>query len=200
MSALVAIAVTVLAGAAPAPAMQSTCPPSGARFQRNNIDSTFVVVSEGGAMDDTLGCRWRREDTGARIWLTMELMRPLGPAGGASTGRPATPTASGSASLGPIAMGVYECDSPAAVGGSIMGRPVTGFFFGVTAPGAYRDFDGGRGAFSLNGDVLTMTSGPLRGIRYRRQAAGLFRPLDAQGQIGPIRCVLNRAKALTGRW
>ena len=105
-----------------------------------------------------------------------------------------------SASLGPIAMGVYECDSPAAVGGSIMGRPVTGFFFGVTAPGAYRDFDGGRGAFSLNGDVLTMTSGPLRGIRYRRQAAGLFRPLDAQGQIGPIRCVLNRAKALTGRW
>ncbi len=102
--------------------------------------------------------------------------------------------------LGPIPTGVYECDAPANFGGSVMGAPTTGLFFGVTGPGAYRDFDGGRGAFSLNGDVLTMTSGPLRGTRYRRQGATLFRPLNAQGQVGPIRCVLNRAKSLNGRW
>lgn len=178
---------------------QSQCPAAGARFRRNNLTETFVVTSLGGAYDDTLGCRWRREDTGAVIWLSMAHMTPLQGGGSATPSRGgAQPSTSGA--MGPIPNGVYECDAPINVGGSMMGSPQTGLFFGVTGPGAYRDFDGGRGAFTVNGNILTMTSGPLRGTRYRRDAATLFRPLNAQGQTGSIRCVLNRSKSLTGRW
>ena len=203
-----ALIAALLLTSAPAPlptaaAPQTQCPPAGARFRRNNITGAFVVVSLGGAYDDTLWCRWRREDTGATIWLTMELMTPLG--GGTTAGagtngaRPANGQAAPS-SFGPVQTGVYECDAPINVGGMVMGSPQTGLFFGVTGPGAYRDFNGGRGAFSVSGNVLTMTSGPLRGTRYRREGATLFKPLNAQGQTGSIRCVLNRAKSLTGRW
>lgn len=195
------MAAFILAGvptpsATAAAAPRNTCPPAGARYRRNNITGAFVVVSLGGTYDDTLGCRWRREDTGAAIWLSMELMTPL--SGGASSPSAGSPQAGGGA--GPIQTGVYECDAPINVAGSIMGSPQTGLFFGVTGPGAYRDFNGGRGAFSVTGNVLTMTSGPLRGTRYRRDGPTLFRPLNAQGQTGSIRCVLNRSKSLTGRW
>jgi hypothetical protein len=100
----------------------------------------------------------------------------------------------------PIQVGVYECDSPQMIGGMVMPSPSTGHMFGVFGPGSYRDFNGGRGAFSYSGGVLTMTSGPLRGIRYRRSGETLFYPLDQRGQTGSIRCVLNRAKSLNGRW
>jgi hypothetical protein len=104
------------------------------------------------------------------------------------------------ASGGAIPTGVYECDSPQMIGGVVMPNPSTGHMFGVTGPGAYRDFNGGRGTFSIAGDILTMTSGPLKGIRYRRAMPTLFYPLNAKGERGAIRCVLNKAKSLTGRW
>lgn len=100
----------------------------------------------------------------------------------------------------PIPAGVYECDAPINVGGMMMGSPQTGLMFGVTGPAAYRDFNGGKGGFALSGDLLTMTSGPLKGTRYRRQGPTLFRPLNAAGAIGPTRCLLNKSKTLTGRW
>lgn len=102
--------------------------------------------------------------------------------------------------FGPIQIGVYECDQPISIGGMIMGSPVPGPMFGVTGPGAYRDFNGGTGSFSFSGGILTMTSGPLRGTRYQRSDATLFHPLDAKGQRGSIRCVLNKRKDLRGRW
>ncbi|TAD82097.1 MAG: hypothetical protein EAY70_04025 [Sphingomonadales bacterium] len=101
---------------------------------------------------------------------------------------------------GPIPVGVYECDSPQMIGGMVMPSPSTGHMFGVFGPGSYRDFDGGRGAFTFSGGILTMTSGPLKGIRYRREAERLFYPLNEKGERGAIRCVLNRAKSLKGRW
>lgn len=186
-------------------APQTSCPPAGARYRRDNISSSFVVVSLGGPYHSALGCQWRREDTREEIWLSFSMMTPLG----ASPARPSVPGAAGAGTgtgsqtrgaFGPIANGVYECDAPINVGGMTMGSPQTGLFFGVTGPGAYRDFNGGRGAFTVSGDTLTMTSGPLRGTRYRREGATLFKPLNAQGQTGSIRCVLNRSKSLTGRW
>ena len=186
---------------------QTSCPPAGARYRRDNISSSFVVVSLGGPYHSALGCQWRREDTREEIWLGFSMMTPLGGASSPSPGRPPAPRGAGGGTgsqtpgaFGPIANGVYECDAPINVGGMTMGSPQTGLFFGVTGPGAYRDFNGGRGAFTVSGDTLTMTSGPLRGTRYRREGATLFKPLNAQGQTGSIRCVLNRSKSLTGRW
>lgn len=101
---------------------------------------------------------------------------------------------------GPIPVGVYECDAPQGIGGMVMPGPSTGHMFGVFRPGAYRDFNGARGAFRFSGSVLTMITGPLRGIRYRRTGETVFRPIDEKGEQGSIRCVLNPAKSLNGRW
>ncbi|MBU7581220.1 MAG: hypothetical protein KAF27_12285, partial [Porphyrobacter sp.] len=93
---------------------------------------------------------------------------------------------------GSIPVGVYECDSPQMVGGMVMPNPSTGHMFGVLGPGTYRDFNGGRGAFTFAGGILTMTTGPLKGVRYRREAERLFYPLNEKGERGAIRCVFNR--------
>ncbi len=189
-------------------ARSAGCPAAGARYESNNFVRTSIVVSLGGDRDDTLGCRWRREEDGQVLWLEPDSpsIRPLAGAGsgagGAGGQSPAPLVGPERAAAGADAVqtGVYECDAPANLAGGIVGAPQTGLMFGVTAPGAYRAFDGGRGTFRMEGNVLVMASGPLSGTRYRRDGPTLFRPLDARGQVGSIRCVLNRSKPLDGRW
>jgi hypothetical protein len=196
----------LLACPVPGEARSATCPAAGARYESNNFVRTSIVVSLGGDRDDTLGCRWRREEDGQVLWLEPDRpsMRPLagaGPGGNRAGGQPPAPDGGPErAGAGAVQTGVYECDAPANLAGGIVGAAQTGLMFGVMAPGVYRAFDGGRGSFRMEGNILVMTSGPLSGTRYRRDAAVLFRPLDAGGQAGSIRCVLNRSKPLDGRW
>ena len=101
-----------------------------------------------------------------------------------------------------LPVGVYACDAPITIGGMVSADPQTGPMFGVTGPGRYRDFDGGTGRFELSDHILTMTSGPLEGTRYRQdpEMETYFQLLDENGEVGGIRCVLNEAKDINGTW
>jgi hypothetical protein len=101
-----------------------------------------------------------------------------------------------------LPLGVYECDSATTVGGMVMPNPEPAFMFGVTGPGRYRDFDGGPGRFELADHILSMTSGPLEGTRYRQdpEMETYFQPMDEAGETGGIRCLLNEAKDINGPW
>lgn len=195
LAGLLAVATTASA--------QSACPPAGARYISGNFVARVEIVSLGTAQKHpTLGCEWRRMSDGQQIWLNLgATVTPMAPAkGGAKAAgvgeRPGggTPGAQAAQMAGPLTRGVYECDGPGGV--------MTGPMFGLVDERRYRDFDGGTGTwqFDTATSTLSMSSGPLKGTRYTRQAATLFRPLNAQGQAGPIRCILNKGKSLTGRW
>lgn len=110
--------------------------------------------------------------------------------------------ASGEAGGAVLPLGVYECDAPMMMNGMVMPNPQTGPMFGVTGPGRYRDYDGGEGRFELADHVLTMTSGPLEGTRYRQdpEMETYFQLLDDAGETGGIRCLLNADKDIDGPW
>lgn len=187
----------VAAPAAHAAAGAATCPPAGARFEKDNFLEKSILTSLGGPPDPLIGCKYRSQ-TGEIVYFRPESqMTPLGKAGSAAG---TTTSATAAVPAGPPPLGVYECDAPTSVSGMIMGAPSTGFMFGLTSRATYRDFDGGRGSYRYAGTTLTMTTGPLKGVRYRRTGTTLFKPLDAKGAQGSIRCILNRAKSLTGRW
>ncbi|WP_066798484.1 hypothetical protein [Sphingomonas soli] len=185
------------------PAQAQSCPAAGTTFEYHDsykgavysYDNGWIrVTSLGGARDNIGRCQYR--DAKGEVWK-LAADAPLRPA---SAGTPAARPPAQAGTSGAIPVGVYECDAPITIGGMVMGSPQTGLMFGIIGPGAYRDFNGGRGTYALNGTILTMTSGPLRGTRYERQGATYFKPLNAQGKTGSIRCVLNRSKSLNGRW
>jgi len=101
-----------------------------------------------------------------------------------------------------LPLGVYACDAPMMMGDMVVPDPQTGLMFGVTGPGRYRDYDGGTGRFSLADHVLTMESGPLEGTRYRQdpELETYFQPMDENGEVGSIRCLLDEAKDINGSW
>lgn len=185
----------------PAAQAQQACPPKGTVLEWHDFYEGFVysydhgwvrVTALGGNVSYSNTCEFIKDDgEKVKIPLTAQLRRPVG--GAAARPRPA-------ANWGAIPVGVYECDVPQMIGGMVMPSPSTGHMFGVFGPGSYRDFRGGRGSFTFSDNILTMTSGPLKGIRYRREGATLFYPIDAKGKRGSIRCVLNKAKSLNGRW
>lgn len=189
-------------GATPASAQQA-CPAAGTVLEYHDAykgsvysyDNGWIrVTSLGGARDNLGRCQYR--DAQGKVWK-LDSSEPLRRASGSAP--PPKPSAP-AGTTGPIPVGVYECDAPITIGGMVMGSPQTGLMFGILGPSTYRDFDGGRGSYTLTGNILKMTSGPLAGTRYERQAATLFKPLNAQGKTGSIRCVLNKAKSLSGRW
>ncbi|MBN8552938.1 MAG: hypothetical protein J0L52_08610 [Caulobacterales bacterium] len=122
------------------------------------------------------------------------LLSACGGAGDASGGRAAQGVV--------LPLGVYECDAPIMIGGMVSANPQTGPMFGVTGPGRYRDFDGGEGRFELADHVLSMTSGPLEGTRYRQdpEMETYFQLLDENGEVGDIRCLLNTSKDINAPW
>lgn len=182
-------AVVLLALALPSQA--ATCPPAGARYVADNFVQRSEVVSLGSAHNATLGCKWRRDD-GQEIWLNLgPTVTPLAE----TQARDAAVRADKDKARSPtVHMGVYECNGPGGV--------QTGPTFGLIDARRYRDFDGGTGTYRYDGgsSLLEMSSGPLKGMRYRRTGDILFRPLGDKGQIGPIACPINRGKSITGKW
>ena len=75
--------------------------------------------------------------------------------------------------------------------------------FGIVDAATYKSYDGKRGRYALVGDVLTMTSGPLAGIKYKRTASqpkDVFRMLDQRGALTAYNCPSQPGNAARGHW
>jgi len=191
--AILGLALLPLAGiAVPAAAAEEPCPAAGRRFISDNVMERTEVISTG-QRDALLGCLFRRADGGKDVhYRYVNMLTPV------EQVKPLAKPDLGS----PPSTGVYACDAPINIGGMIMGSPQTGLMFGLIDQRRYRDFDGGTGNYNFDGvqNLLTMTSGPLKGQRYRRTDAKLFKPLNDAGEEGGIRCLHSPSKALNGRW
>lgn len=172
-------------------AAQEACPPAGKRFINDNVMQRSEIVSTG-IRDPLLGCKFRQPD-GKDIHL--RYLASLTPV--EQVKQEAAPNLSA-----PPPVGVYACDAPINIGGMIMGSPQTGLMFGLYDARRYRDFDGGSGAYQFDtaSAELRMTSGPLKGQRYRRTDDKLFKPLNDKGEEGGIRCLHAPSKSMQGRW
>lgn len=169
------------------------CPPKGEKFIKDSYVVRWVITSTGEPMDPLLGCPFTNEN-GERHYERLNMIAYLPKA--SKPPKPAPPVAIN----GALSMGVYECEVPISIGGMVQGTPSTGHFFGLIDGKNYRDFNGKNGTYSLNGDILTMVSGPLKGVKYKRLGAKFFKPLDKNGAIGSISCKHNASKSLKGIW
>ena len=89
--------------------------------------------------------------------------------------------------IGTLPIGHYTCALPGnAQGTASLLRPENDF--DVANASSYRA-DGSGGSYLLKGDLLTLTSGPRRGQRYRKISANQLRLLDSTGADTPLRCV-----------
>lgn len=181
-----------------------SCPPKGMVFDYHDkyvgsvysYDHGIVRLTSEGGMADNIG-RCYYKDIKGEIWK-LDVATPMKKVA-AGAPPPASPKPAPALTSAPP-LGVYECDAPHMIGGMVMPNPQPGLYFGLKSASTYRDFNGGTGSYSFSGGILTMTTGPLKGTKYKRTDAKLFKPLDARGQEGSIRCVLNTSKSLTGRW
>jgi len=103
------------------------------------------------------------------------------------------------ASLGPAAgrlmtltLGSYQCERPG-VPGEPGGVSDPAASFAVTSSSRYVAGDGTRGTYLFTGDTVTMTSGPLAGMRLVRLRGSFLRRIEANGVPGDLRCVLSRS-------
>ncbi len=169
------------------------CPAKGEQFIKDNFLVKWTITSTGEAIDPLLGCPFTNQD-GERHYERLNMIPYLKKASKAPEIKPKTQ------GFGPLAIGVYECDVPISIGGMIQGTPSTGHFFGLYDGKNYRDFNGKKGTYKLNGDILAMVTGPLKGIKYKRTGAKFFKPMDKNGSIGSISCHHTKAKSLKGKW
>jgi hypothetical protein len=89
--------------------------------------------------------------------------------------------------LDTLARGSWVCEMPGDAG-TERGIPVEGADFVVTLSSTYRTLDG-SGTYLRTGDLVTITSGPRKGERYRVQTERMIRKLAADGTDEGMRCV-----------
>ncbi len=86
-----------------------------------------------------------------------------------------------------ILLGYYACELPGdATGPAGVRHPEADFQ--VITGSSYRT-EAGHGAYLLTGNRITMTSGPMRGDKFRRISNGFLRKLAADGSDAALRCV-----------
>ena len=91
---------------------------------------------------------------------------------------------------GPIATmqrGYYVCELPGDAGGAAA-RRTPDSDFQITNASSYQSA-GSTGIYLLTGDLLTMTSGPMQGQRFRRIRNNFLRLLTPDGSESALRCV-----------
>jgi hypothetical protein len=103
----------------------------------------------------------------------------------------ARPAAAAEGDLATLAAGEYRCELPGDALGPA-GRHVATADFAITTASAYVSAEG-TGRYLLAGTVVTFTSGPRKGERFRRASANFLRQLQADGSDGPLRCVRSGA-------
>ena len=124
-----------------------------------------------------------------RLLLSIALL-----AGAATLGQAAEPVAltPPSGRLMTLMLGRYECERPGPPA-QPGGVPDSAISFAVTSSSRYVAADGTRGSYLFTGDTVTMTSGPLAGIRLVRVRPSFLRKLEGDGVPGDLRCVLSRS-------
>ena len=124
-----------------------------------------------------------------RVLLSIALL-----AGAATLAQAAEPVAltPPSGRLMTLMLGRYECERPGPPAHP-GGVPDSAISFAVTSSSRYVAADGTRGSYLFTGDTVTMTSGPLAGIRLVRVRPSFLRKLEGDGLPGDLRCVLSRS-------
>ena len=91
-----------------------------------------------------------------------------------------------------LTLGRYQCERPGppAQPGGVVDPAAS---FAVTSSSRYVAADGTRGSYLFTGQTVTMTSGPLAGIRLVRVRPSFLRKLEGDGVPGDLRCVLSRS-------
>jgi hypothetical protein len=84
------------------------------------------------------------------------------------------------AAAAPPPVGVYGCFGQYG--------PAYPMYFGLLDGARYANFDGLTGRYKLTGDVLEMTDGPLKGVKYKRTGEQAFRMLDGKGNVTAYTC------------
>lgn len=102
--------------------------------------------------------------------------------------------ASGGGRLGTLERGSWVCELP---GDAEVGRgiPAPEAGFTITISSTYRT-QAGTGKYLRAGEIVTMTSGPQKGTRYRMQSERMLRRIDADGNDAGLRCVRRGASPL----
>ena len=93
--------------------------------------------------------------------------------------------------LDTLPLGRFVCELPADIE-SEGGILVPGDSFTVVNASSYRT-PAGEGAYLRLGDLVTMTSGPLRDARYHRISDKFIRKMAPDGTDTKVRCVLRMA-------
>ena len=89
--------------------------------------------------------------------------------------------------IGTLGQGKYVCELPGDAGGPVR-VPASEFDFTVINGSSYRS-GRLRGSYLLTGDLVTMTGGKLKGVRFQRVSEGFLRRLGPNGTAGEMRCV-----------
>ncbi|PLK26024.1 hypothetical protein [Novosphingobium sp. TH158] len=93
--------------------------------------------------------------------------------------------------IGILVPGTYACELPGDATGPV-GIRAPEHDFTITNASSYSTAKG-AGTYLLTGDKVQMTSGPQKGLSYRRQSGGFLRRLNADGSDSTLRCILGVA-------
>ncbi|MEQ1498021.1 MAG: hypothetical protein ABL914_05120 [Novosphingobium sp.] len=89
--------------------------------------------------------------------------------------------------IGSLRPGAYQCEMPGDATGAAGLRTPDADFDIITANTYARPE--GRGTYLLTGDLLQLTSGPLKGAKYHRVSNNFMRQIGPDGQDTAMRCV-----------
>lgn len=89
--------------------------------------------------------------------------------------------------IGTLTTGTYACELPGDAAGAV-GRRMPDDDFVVINASTYRARDA-NGTYLVTGRQVIMTSGPLRGQRYRRVSDRRLQAVSRDGVDLPLRCI-----------
>jgi hypothetical protein len=89
--------------------------------------------------------------------------------------------------IGTMQRGHYVCELPGDAAAAA-GQRVPDSDFSITNASSYQSA-GLAGTYLLTDDVLTMTSGPMQGQRYRKKSGNFLRLIAPDGSDSALRCV-----------
>lgn len=91
--------------------------------------------------------------------------------------------------IGTLTQGRYTCETPGDATGPV-GFTMEDLDIRVVNGSGYK-LGTKRGTYLLTGDLVTMTEGPLKGLKLQRMSDGFLRRIEPDGTIGNVRCVLG---------
>lgn len=107
---------------------------------------------------------------------------------GCSSAEPPPPPVPGGP-LSTLTRGNFTCELPGDAGGPAA-KPLPEYAFEVVNASSYKAA-GVRGSYLHTGDLVVMTGGTLKGLKFRRESSRMLRQVDDQGVPTGMRCVLT---------